>query len=157
MPNPTQGGSASSNGHTLERTIVPAIARKGFKEVPYSTWRRHPDANGTELLLTNVPYTTIYGSRGYTEFLLISGRLNLEVRIECKWQQVPGSVDEKFPYLYINCVRAMPEQNVIIVIGGVGARQGAIDWLDLHCRLTTRKSVRVMDIAQFLAWTNTTL
>jgi hypothetical protein len=31
--------------------------------------------------------------------------------IECKWQQVSGSVDEKLPYLYLNCIEAMPEKN----------------------------------------------
>lgn len=137
--------------------MVPALLSRGIVELPYSKWHKKPQRYGSELLLSNAPYTNIYGRKARTEFLLKSARLPEDIRIECKWQQKSGSVDEKFPYLYINCVRAMPEQNVIIVIGGVGARQGAIDWLDLHCRLTTRRSVRVMDIAQFLAWANTTL
>jgi len=51
-----------------------------------------------------------------TEFLLKSKEYNFNVRIECKWQQVSGSVDGKLPYLYLNSIEAMPESNIIIII-----------------------------------------
>jgi hypothetical protein len=44
----------------------------------------------------------------------------VHVRIECKWQQSAGSVDEKLPYLYLNAIESMPEDHVIIVYGGGG-------------------------------------
>ena len=56
-----------------------------------------------DLLVRRVPYQSIYGHRGVTEFLAVSASRGLAVRIECKWQQSQGSVDEKFPYLYLNC------------------------------------------------------
>ncbi len=68
----------------------------------------------------NVPFTTIYQHGGNTEFRLISERYNMDIRIECKWQQVAGSVDEKLPYLYLNCIEAMPEKHIIIIIDGDG-------------------------------------
>jgi hypothetical protein len=51
----------------------------------------------------------------------------LEIGIECKWQRISGSVDEKFPYAYLNCIEAMPERDIIIVVDGGGAKQGAVD------------------------------
>jgi hypothetical protein len=77
----------------------------------------------------NVPFTTIYNHDGNTEFLLISERYNTCARIECKWQQVSGSVDEKLPYLYLNAIEAMPENTIIILIDGQGWKHGAIQWL----------------------------
>ena len=76
-----------------------------------------------------MPYTTLYDGRGYTEFLLISQIFNLEIRIECKWQQTAGSIDEKLPHVYLSAVNAVPENNVIILIDGPGFRDGAISWL----------------------------
>jgi hypothetical protein len=81
------------------------------------------------------PYTTLYGSEGTTEFMIRAENAEhtpefpienapgqLVCRIECKWQQTAGSVDEKFPYLYLSCVEAMPEKNIIILHGGGKAR-----------------------------------
>jgi SepF-like predicted cell division protein (DUF552 family) len=53
----------------------------------------------------------------------------LKTRIECKWQQTAGSVDEKLPYLYLNTIEAMPEDQIMIIIDGAGWKKGAVDWL----------------------------
>jgi len=53
----------------------------------------------------------------------------LQIRIECKWQQVKGSVDEKLPYLYLNTIEAMPENTIMILIDGAGWKTGAVKWL----------------------------
>lgn len=53
----------------------------------------------------------------------------MEIRIECKWQQAAGSVDEKLPYLYLNTIEAMPENSIMILIDGAGWKAGAIQWL----------------------------
>jgi hypothetical protein len=97
----TQGATANSQGKVLESTIIPAFEHRGFEVVAYSKWSKAPQTFGEELLLKHVPYTTIYGHPGYTEFLVRSKRYGLNTRIECKWQQSSGSVDEKFPYLYL--------------------------------------------------------
>ena len=85
------------NKYNLTESV---LKNKGFQIVSFREWQRHPDQFEEELLLKNVPYETIYGHRGTTEFLLKSKKENLEIRIECKWQQSSGSVDEKLPYLY---------------------------------------------------------
>ena len=115
------------------------------------------------MLLRNVPYTTLYGGRGYTEFLLKSQSYNLEVRIECKWQQTAGSVDEKLPHVYLSAAEAVPENNVIILIDGDGFREGAISWLKniTEERKYTpedkqEKNISIMNSTAFLTWCNNT-
>jgi hypothetical protein len=156
-----QGGLANSSGNTLEQTIIATLLSKGFEVERYRTWLKKPQKYGKELLLRNVPYTSIYGHPGNTEFLLLSEVYQLEVRIECKWQQVPGSVDEKFPYLYLNCIEQMPERDIIIVIDGAGAKRGAVEWLRNACENNLyvtgdSKSITVVDLSGFLKWANST-
>lgn len=156
-----QGGLANSSGNTLERTVVGTLLSKGFEVERYRVWQKNPSRYGKELLLHNVPYTTIYGHSGNTEFLLLSEVYQLEVRIECKWQQSPGSVDEKLPYLYLNCIEQMPERDIIIIVDGGGAKHGAVTWLrnaaenNLYVEGES-KSIRVVDLSGFLRWANST-
>lgn len=159
-----QGGLANSSGSTLEKTIVGTLVSKGFNLVSYSEWKKKPEKYGDEFLITNYPYETIYGHKGKTEFLLKSSRYNLEIRIECKWQQSSGSVDEKFPYLYLNCIEKMPEKKIFIVIDGGGAKAGSVSWLREAANSkkylgdhVTDKEISVMSLSDFLIWANKNL
>jgi hypothetical protein len=159
-----QGGLANSSGNTLESTIKATLVSKGFEIVSYRDYVKNPSSYGKELLLLGVPYTTIYGHKGKTEFLLKSEHYALEIRIECKWQQSFGSVDEKFPYLYLNCIEKMPEDKIFIVMDGGGAKLGSIDWLKQSSlkklyttELNKNKEILVMTLSEFLVWTNKTL
>ncbi|MGB3614772.1 MAG: PD-(D/E)XK nuclease superfamily protein [Elainellaceae cyanobacterium] len=160
----TQGGAANRQGKVLENTVVPTFQGRGFEVVRYSAWCKKPQHYGTELLLKNVPYTTIYGQKGYTEFLVKSERFGFNTRIECKWQQSTGSVDEKLPYLYLNCIEAMPEQDIIIIAGGGGMKPGAIPWLRAAVKQgkylapdSPQKRIQIFSLEEFLAWANRTL
>jgi hypothetical protein len=157
-----QGGLANNQGRTLEYVVVSTMQQKGFKVIPYAKWKDSPENYGTEILLTNVPYETIYGHQGKTEFKLVSQKYG-EYRIECKWQQSSGSVDEKFPYLYLNCIEKMPEPNIIIIVDGQGAKPGAIQWLrqaavkKIYMGESNRtKNIMVMSLAEFVKWANLT-
>lgn len=158
----SQGGHANSTGGTLEKTVVGALTSKGFQVIPFRKWHNSPEKYGEELLLTNAPYRTIYNHPGHSEFLLVSKKYNMRVRIECKWQQSAGSVDEKFPYLYLNAVEVMPEAEIIIIVDGGGCKKGAIDWLrsaaadKKYMETNNPKTIRVMSLAEFLIWVNTT-
>lgn len=158
----TPGGYANHAGNVLERMIREIMVSKGFAVVPYSQYTKHPERYRPELLLRNVPYQTIYGHPGKTEFLLISAEYGMRIRIECKWQQSSGSVDEKFPYVYLNAVEAMPESDIFIVFGGSGAKKGAIQWLQKAAREqrygadTAGKNIRVMSLEDFMVWANRT-
>ncbi|SMG65890.1 conserved hypothetical protein [methanotrophic bacterial endosymbiont of Bathymodiolus sp.] len=127
----------------------------------YREWVKDPDKYSSELLLKNVPYDTVYGHKGNTEFLLKSKGLNLEIRIECKWQQVAGSVDEKFPYLYLNCIETMSENEIILIVDGGGYKDGALAWLkdavqEKKYQNNLAKEIRVFSLVDFLTWANKT-
>lgn len=158
---PRQGTLANSSGNTLEQTVMGTLASKGFQAASYRDYLIKPELYGSELLLRNVPYKTIYGHPGNTEFLIRSERYRLEIRIECKWQQSSGSVDEKYPYTYLNCIEAMPERDIIIIVDGGGAKQGAVDWLrEAAARGKYAegkdKHIQVMSLSGFLVWANRT-
>ncbi|MFV0392326.1 MAG: PD-(D/E)XK nuclease superfamily protein [Paludibacteraceae bacterium] len=135
----------------------------GFELVKYRTWEKKKEKYGNELLLENIPFTTVYEHRGNTEFLLVSEKYDLKIRIECKWQQVKGSVDEKLPYLYLNTIEAMPEKSIMIFIDGAGWKRGAIKWLKdtvKEKKYTTEankdKNILVFSLTDFFTWANKT-
>lgn len=161
MPEERHGTLANISGNVLERTVKEVFLSKGFELVNFRKWNKEKEKYGKELLLTNVPYQTIYNHPGNTEFLTLSEKYNFAIRIECKWQQSAGSVDEKLPYLYLNCIESMPENEIIIVIDGGGFKKGAIDWLKSSARdkkyTTINKKIKVFSLSEFIAWTNKTL
>lgn len=156
-----QGAVATHHGASFERSIAKAVAAKGFEVRSYLEWVEDGEPRG-EWLLTNVPYTTLYGSKGRTEFLLLSASRGLNIRIEAKWQSSHGSVDEKLPHLYLNALKAMPEDTVFIVIDGPGWRPGGLAWLKKAAEERAfsdrpEKTVRVMGLDEFRSWADAAL
>ncbi len=158
-----KGKSANITGNQLEIAVQTVLLNKGFEIEMYRKWERNPENYGKELLLKNVPFTTIYGHKGNTEFLLLSKKYNLRIRIECKWQQSAGSVDEKLPYLYLNTIEAMPEKDIMILIDGDGFKKGAKEWLRNAVKeklYTTAENndtnVKVFSLSEFFTWANNT-
>ncbi|MEQ8220823.1 MAG: PD-(D/E)XK nuclease superfamily protein [Candidatus Eremiobacterota bacterium] len=161
MENIKQGSLATGSGNTLEQTVTGTLLSKGFTPVNYGEYIKKKNKYGEELLIKNMPYKTIYGHDGKTEFLLKSRKYSIEVRIECKWQQASGSVDEKYPYLYLNCIEAMPEKDIIIIIDGGGAKEGAVKWLKKAAEnhvytANTIKNIKVFNLVEFVKWANFT-
>lgn len=158
-----KGTKSNVSGNQLEIAVKTVLTGKGFELVKYREWEENPEKHGEELLCSNVPFTTVYEHKGNTEFLLISKKYDLRIRIECKWQQVSGSVDEKLPYLYLNTIEAMPEKSIMILIDGAGWKTGAIKWLKdavLEKKYTTEenndKDIMVFNLTEFFTWANKT-
>jgi len=156
-----QGALASNQGKILEKTVESTFSAKGFEVTKYRAWDKDRSKYGEELLLENCPFKNIYNHDGNTEFLLRSKKFNCEIRIECKWQQSNGSVDEKFPYLYLNCIEAMPENEIVIIIDGGGAKAGAVKWLKntIESKKYTseennNKNIHVFSLVEFIKWAN---
>ena len=147
-------------GGQLETAVMTVLVNKGFEAVLFRDYDRNPELFSKELLLKNVPYETIYGHRGKTEFLLISEKHDKKIRIECKWQQVAGSVDEKLPYLYLNAVEKMPEQEIILLIDGPGWKAGALGWIkravqnNQYTDIFNQKKIHILTLSEFFAWAN---
>ena len=146
---------ASITGNILEKQVQNLFLEKGFEIVKYSKWIKNKTKFSQELLLKHVPYSSIYNHKGYTEFLLISKKLDKEIRIECKWQQSSGSVDEKLPYLFLNATTNMKEKEIMIIIDGGGWKEGAIPWLKGAVKNSEHKDrIKVLSLAEFLTWGN---
>jgi hypothetical protein len=58
-------------------------------------------------------YTTIFNRKGRLDYYLPE----LDIGIECKYQQVGGSVIEKLPYTLLN-LNSLPFYKTILVFGG---------------------------------------
>ncbi len=158
-----RGKLANQSGKILEQAVTTALDEKGFTVLAFANWTKNKNKYGNELLLTNAPYKTIYGHKGRTGLLLQSTNHNLKARIECKWQQSFGSVDEKFPYLYLNCIEAVEEDNVFIILDGDGYRKEAKTWLKQaienkkYTNKDNAKNIKLFDLKEFLAWVNKNL
>jgi hypothetical protein len=158
-----KGRKTNITGNQLEIAVQTVLLNKGFEIEMYRKWQKHQENYGDELLLKNVPFTTIYEHNGNTEFLLQSKKYNLKIRIECKWQQVAGSVDEKLPYLYLNAIEAMGEEDIMVLIDGNGWKKGAVRWLKnaVSNKLYTteknnNKNIMIFTLADFFTWANDT-
>lgn len=119
---------ANSSGAGFERACIDALRHStGFPEMSHREWISA--GSPRPAIVTNSPYRNIYGSvRSRSEAVVRGLTPDTDARVECKWQVVPGSVDEKFP-LVIENARNVDEPTVIIVTGGGGARKEAVEWM----------------------------
>ena len=171
----SHGQRANKSGQILEGIVRSTLAGPqafGFtvlSNLEYERAQRSQSPLPPRYLVKGPPYETIYGTKGKTEFRLhcadvappkhfpLSG--DFVCRLECKYQATAGSVDEKFPYLYLSCVEAMPEKNIIILMEARGARVQAVKWLAdavLQQKYDPHKTKRIviMSIAEFIGWSN---
>jgi hypothetical protein len=65
---------------------------------------------------------------------------------------VKGSVDEKLPYLLLNAERRMPEPEILLLLGGNGAREKAIEWLKTEAARIVSKKIYVRNLNDFPQW-----
>lgn len=142
--------TANSSGQGFELGVQAVIERAtGWPVMTHGDWKRA--GSPRPAITTNAPYRNIYGSnRARSEFVIHPASDTHDTRIECKWQSAPGSVDEKFPYVWEN-TRLYPEPFVILMIGGSGARLEAVDWLKKQAAAYSHKSVSVMTNTDQLA------
>jgi hypothetical protein len=151
-----QGRQANITGKGLEDQVEHLIANNlKVQVVNYREWLTGKifSKKGTSgILFKNVPYKRYHGLNGYGEFLL--SRNNKEdIRIECRKQNVPGSADDKLAALWFDA-QAFEERDVIIVLDGKGFRPKVVEWFKDVCNSIKHKNIRVMNLNEFGAWTN---
>lgn len=167
-----QGGSrANKSGHIFEDMMLPIFREHGFEIFNNSELKKEPSPlkNVTKYVIKNAPFTTIYNQQGKTEFVICDATAIDEngdnylrkIRVEAKWQQSTGSVDEKYPYMLLNGIYKYPEREIIFVVDGNGYKPGARKWLEdrvsenwLDYQQQQHKSIKVMKINEFVAWFN---
>lgn len=154
--------AACFSGGILERGIISSMSAWGFSLLSYKEWAgkmRRP----LRSVVRGVPFTTIYGTPGRTEFGLVLDSPEVYARVECKWQNTSGSVDEKFPYL-AETFAAVDDPAVILVYGGDWFEKSprgtaAIAWMRARLSLLeqsgAKQIARVMTLAEFMSWSQT--
>ena len=168
----TQGGKANKSGKILEQQVTNALSLHGFQTIEYKTWVALSmfDRRGRKLIC-NAPYTSIYAAVGQlagrdirvsrSEFIISDDATDTFCRVECKWQAVSGSVDEKLPYVYLNAIESWDEDEIIILIDGKGWKENAIAWLkDAVDKRKWRPSednrnIYVFNLGEFIQWSQT--
>lgn len=142
----SQGGESNRSGSFLETAIEHEFRSRQVPVFEWNSKNENGDLFAERFLLRHVPYISIYGSDSRSEFVYRDFRLSSDIRIECRWQQSPGSVDEKLPYLFMNAAEAMPEREIWFVVDGGGARRESIEWLKRRSAQFSAKTIRVLSI-----------
>ncbi|MBC6443717.1 MAG: hypothetical protein GDA53_11560 [Rhodobacteraceae bacterium] len=138
------GASANRTGKMLEENI------KGYLEQNYTAVNNkkffESTHHGKNVYSKQVIVgKNIYGMDRKVDFILYHPvRWDKCLVIQCKWQAIPGSVDEKYPF-EVECIRH-GEYPTIIVLDGAGYRPGAREWLMKQC---DDKLLRVCTLGDF--------
>lgn len=147
------GGSiANETGNILENFVEQTLTRKGYEFIEKNKFT--VSFNLGHKIYTKQMFLaeTIYGSRWNVDFTLFNpGNKIVSLIIEYKWQQVGGSVDEKFPYLVHNIKEQSPYP-AIILLDGEGYKPQAKEWLKKQ--IDNKKLLGVFNMGEFTKWVN---
>ncbi len=148
----SQGSQANLTGNRLERFIEHTLidcrfAKAADKKALVSAM--HSFSKPSYATQVNIGHT-IYGTDLICDFLLYHPcKWPQGLVIEAKWQQVGGTVDEKYPYFVMNIWSS--EYQSILVLDGGGYRDGAERWLR---SMQKHNLIHVFSMAQFQTWVN---
>jgi len=147
-----QGKQANFTGRMLENQIISRIKESGYTEVKSD--KSFININFFEdNIVTRHCYIgkSVYETNLFTDILLFNKeKFPNKLAIEIKWQQISGSVDEKYPYLVLNIKEKFPCPAIIILDGG-GYKKGSKDWVK---KQVDNKLIGVFSISEFLIWVN---
>jgi len=158
--NVNSGKKANWTGKNFENFVYDNLIRMGFKYVSSKDIKKA----GNNFVLKNSLFEnqlvgkwfttqfnltdTIYGTKWKVDFLLHDSVSQKYLVIECKWQQAPGSVDEKYPYLVAN-IKSQSPYPAIILLDGDGYKANAKDWLKTQ---VDAKLLGVFSMSEFFKW-----
>jgi hypothetical protein len=96
---------------------------------------------------------SIYGTPIYADFAIYHPQRWPDcLIIEAKWQQVGGSVDEKYPYLVLN-IQNCYCYPTILLLDGKGYKRGAEQWM--RGQAGNKNLLHVFNMVEFQTWANT--
>lgn len=146
------GEQANATGGRLERVVRGLLDGEGYHKIQAKSLE--------EIVRYGQPAYTpqfrigkgIYGTDIKVDFVVYHPDKHPEpFIIECKWQQVAGSVDEKFPYLVEN-IMLHPIDTVLLLDGG-GYKAGAESWIRNQVD-QKRRLRKVLSLQEFQRWVN---
>ncbi len=125
------GGRANRTGNRLEKFVQASLQDHDYLEFwnHKAQFFENREVIGGKQYAKQVPVgLTIYKTLRKCDFFIINKeRFPLGLIVECKWQQVAGSVDEKYPFLIYNIIKTgIP---TIVLMDGAGYKKSAMEWL----------------------------
>ena len=125
------GSKANKAGNQLENFVQQKLLSLGYQEILNDKrliFQNRHALSGKQFARHVHVGESIYGARRYVDFIVFNPDLFSDALIvECKWQEKPGSVDEKYPYLHCNILKTgVPS---IVLIDGGGYKIKAMEWL----------------------------
>ncbi len=143
----SQGGKANLTGKSFERFIEAQLLECGYQFVDKKDFVDSMRGQPIYSREVNIG-RTIYDTALKCDFLVYHPqKWPRGLVIEAKWQQVGGSVDEKYPYLVLN-IKQSPHKTILLLDGG-GYRAGAEKWVRLQI---DEELLHVFNSEQFLTW-----
>jgi len=153
----SQGKRANLNGRILEDQVIARIKSEGYIEVDKKMQtclnldNHSALAEGKYFIRQFRICDSIYGNPYHTDILLLNNVFSRKkLAIDIKWQQISGSVDEKFPYLVENIKTKFPCP-AILILDGKGYKIGAWKWLKGQI---DDKLIGVYNLSEFITWVN---
>lgn len=126
----TNGNQANRTGNELEQFIKRALEDLEYTESQNGSdlFKYRKTVEGQFYAKQVIVGKTVFGHKRRVDFFLVNKSIFPDgLIIECKWQQVSGSVDEKYSHLRDNILETgIP---TIVVAGGNGYKPEALDWL----------------------------
>ena len=128
------GALANQSGRNSEDDIADAMRRRQY-----------------EFDRQAVVGVSIYGSILRADFLVHNiVEFPVGLVIESKWQDTPGTADEKFPYMVANIRAGNYRHPVVVVVYGGGCRPGAVRWF--QDQVDGQQLVAVFSFEGLLSW-----
>jgi len=149
-----QGRTANLNGEYMEKQIAERLISQGYNQVDAKLFFSQASSPfTTDKIFSRHCYIgkSIYETKLYTDIILYHPEKYPScLAIEVKWQQRPGSVDEKYPFLLLNIEKIFPCPAILLLDGG-GYKKGAETWIR---KQKDDKFLGVFTFSEFMAWSN---
>lgn len=157
----TAGQRACTSGKSLERIVAGVIRDAGFYELTKKETKLLVRQDG----VIDVPHPrwftqqvrlelNHYGATSATDvYLQDADEFKEGLHIECKWQQVSGSVDEKYA-LTVYSLKGFKRKSILILDGG-GARPVVVRWI--KSKQDREGKFRFFTLGEFITWAHRTL
>jgi hypothetical protein len=148
-----QGGTqANYTGTILDQLILARLYEQGYT---YVDRNRFMPTRFLEQPIFSRKFhigSSIYDTPQYCDFVAYHPqKWPNNLVIESKWQEVGGSVDEKYPYLVLNIQMKYITPTILILDGG-GYKKGAEKWI--RDQAGHGNLLLVFNMLQFTAWVN---
>lgn len=142
--------NANFNGQQLENMINNHLRAIGLTYVTNTEFDfKRKNTYTTQLQIGSL---SILGKKIRVDFVISSiPQFKQGLIIESKWQQVPGSVDEKYPYLIENILIKYPVPTLLVLDGG-GYTDNLLQYLKSK---RNGKFLNVFSMFEFQKWGNT--